>query len=101
MAPRTDLQTKLISILGSNKVYYQPPPTIQMVYPCIVYKLTEIEIKHADNSPYKHCNKYMITVIDRDPDSLIPGEIAKLRSVSFSARFPSEGLNHTVFTIYF
>lgn len=101
MALRTDLQTKLEALLGSTNVYFQPPPNIQMVYPCIVYKLSGIETEHADNAPYKIGSEYSVTVIDRNPDSAIPYEVAQLKSCSFSARFPSDGLNHTVFKLYF
>ena len=41
MAPRLDLQKLLVELLGSDNVYFQPPPSVQMNYPAIVYKLDD------------------------------------------------------------
>lgn len=101
MGLRIDLQTKLESLLGSDKVYFQPPPSVQMVYPCIVYRLSGLPSEHADNIPYHISNEYSITVIDANPDSEIPFKVSKLRSSSFVNRFPKDGLNHTIFTLHF
>lgn len=101
MAPRLELQALLKTFLGSDYVYFQPPPTLNRVYPCIQYKRARIDIRHADNLPYKHRKRYEITVIDRNPDSLIPDKVAKLPSCSFDRSFTADGLNHDVFNVYF
>ena len=38
MGTRLELQSKLEEILGSRQVYYQPPETVKMEYPAIVYR---------------------------------------------------------------
>ena len=101
MGLRIELQAELETLLGSGNVYFQQPPNIQMVYPCITYKLSEIDTDHADNLPYRTGNGYDITVIDRNPDSIIPYKVSQLRSASFLTRFVSDGLNHTIFKVYF
>mgnify|MGYP001400307847 CR=1 FL=1 len=101
MADRTELQELLESILGSNAVYFQPPPTIQLVYPCIIYKRSNINTKFANNYPYKLAKEYTITVIDKDPDSIIPDKIAALQTCVFDRYYTADNLNHNVFTIYF
>lgn len=101
MASRLDLQELLETLLGSDKVYFQPPPNIQMVYPALVYKRDEISTEFANNKPYIHSKRYQITCIDRDPDSLIPDKIAALPFCVFANAFTANGLHHTVFTIYF
>lgn len=101
MAPRLDLQAKLRDLLGSANVYFQPPPTIQMEYPCIVYKRDFEEVKHADNVPYNRKKRYQVTVIDTDPDSDIPDKIAELSLCSFDRFYTADGLNHDVFTLFF
>lgn len=101
MAPRLDLQRLLESLLGSRNVYFQPPPTMQMKYPCIVYTRDNIRISHAGNLPYKHEKRYRLTVIDRDPDSDIPDKVAMLPKCSFNRSFAADSLNHDVFTLYF
>lgn len=101
MPSRLELQTLLEALLGSDSVYFQPPPTIHMSYPCLVYQRSRIRTDHANNHPYSWQKEYMITVIDKDPDSIIPDEVAKLATASFDRHFTADGLNHDIFTIYF
>ena len=37
MASRLNLQDKLEEVLGSKQVYFQPPESLKLKYPCIVY----------------------------------------------------------------
>ena len=101
MAPRLELQTILKDLLGSNNVYFQPPPSIKMVYPAIVYNRDQINIDHAGNKPYRHEKRYQITVIDANPDSEIPMKVAGLPKCSFDRFFTADNLNHNVFNLYF
>ena len=43
MASRLDLQTFLEELLESKNVYFQPPESVKMKYPAIVYALDDIE----------------------------------------------------------
>lgn len=101
MAPRLDLQAILVSLLGSGNVYFSPPENIKMEYPCIIYNRDRIDTKHADNKPYKHEKRYLVTVVDRDPDSEIPDKVAALPKCSYSRFYTAANLNHDVFTIFF
>lgn len=101
MAQRLDLQTLLETLLGSENVYFQPPPGFMMSYPCIVYNRSNIRSKFADNVPYKLQKEYTITVIDANPDSEIPDKIAALPQCIFDRPFKSDNLNHDVFNILF
>jgi len=101
MGTRIQLQTLLESVLGSRNVYFQPPPTVEMKYPCIVYNLDNMDTRFADNYPYKLEKRYVLTIIDKDPDSLIPDRIALLQKCTFDRHFVTDNLNHNIFTIYF
>lgn len=101
MAPRSELQTLLVELLGSGNVYFQPPASVQMAYPCIIYHRDRIDIRHADNVPYKHKKRYQITVVDADPDSDIPDKVAQLPSCSFDRAYAANSLNHDVYNLYF
>jgi hypothetical protein len=101
MGSRLDLQAVLEIILGSKNVYFQPPETIKMAYPCIVYQHDYSDTKFADNRPYIYKKRYMITVIDRDPDSSISDQIALLAMCIFDRHFKANNLYHNVYNIYF
>lgn len=101
MASRPDLQLLLEELLESRNVYFQPPESVKMNYPAIVYALEDIENAHADNGVYSSFKKYSITVIDKDPDSLLIDKVVSLSTCRFNRYYTSENLNHWVFTLYF
>ena len=101
MAPRTSLQTLFEGLLGSKAVYFQPPSSVQMQYPCIVYKRNDHTTNFADNLPYRTETQYEVTVMDRDPDSPIPDRVLALPRCRFDRHFTADNLNHDVFTLYF
>ena len=85
----------------AQNVYFQPPETIKMKYPCIIYHLDDYYILHADNNPYQMQKRYLVTVVDKNPDSEIKDEVASLPMCSFSRHYTADNLNHDVFTIYY
>ena len=101
MSQRTDLQVILEGVLGTDKVYFQPPSTLRMSYPCIVYERSSAKTTYADNDRYNSTKRYTITVMDSDPDSPIPDKIAALSLCSFDRHFVAANLNHDVFNLYF
>lgn len=100
MASRLKLQTELEELLGSENVYFQPPMSIKMNYPAIVYSLSEIKNKHADNMVYNQKRAYQITVVDKNPDSMISDKISMLPYCKFSRSYTADNLNHFVYTLY-
>lgn len=101
MAQRLDLQELLVGLLGSTNVYFQPPESLKLEYPCIVYSQDMLDIDHADNVPYKHTKRYLVTVMHDDPDSDIPDKIAMLPLCSFDRAFTADNLHHTAFRLFF
>lgn len=101
MATRVDLQNVLEELLGSRNVYYQPPESLKMSYPAIVYSRKTIDNSYANNSVYKQNYAYEITVIDKNPDSEIVNKVSKLPTCRFDRHFKSDNLNHDVFTLYY
>ena len=101
MAQRLELQALLVDLIGSKNVYFQPPPSYKMQYPCIVYKRDDINSEFADNKPYKQRKRYQVTVIDSDPDSTIPDSVATLESCVFDRSYTADNLNHDVFRLFF
>jgi hypothetical protein len=99
MGQRLDLQTLLETL--TTKVYFQPPANLAMEYPCIVYKRDNMDSDFADNTPYHLTTRYLVTVIDRNPDSDIPDKVARLPMCLYNRGFAVNNLNHDVFNLYF
>lgn len=101
MHSRSDLHEVLCTALGSRHVYFQPPASVKMEYPAIVYERRDIVNDFADNNVYKQGHSYQVTVIDKNPDSEIVNKISKLPTCKFDRHFASENLNHDVFRIFY
>lgn len=97
---RLELQRLLEDILGSRNVYYQPPASMKIKYPAIVYDLAGIDTRHANNRIYNHMLKYEITMIDDDVDETVFMKILNLPNCKYDRSFVTENLNHNVFTLY-
>lgn len=101
MERRPNLQTVLEELLGSRNVYFQPPESVKLKYPAIVYSRKKIDNKHADNTVYQQLFSYELTVIDKDPDSEIVKKVSMLPTCTHDRYFASDNLNHDVFTLYY
>ena len=101
MGSRLELDALLRTVLNSNKTYFQPPESVKLDYPCIVYKLSDINTLFADNAPFSHQNRYSLTVIDKSPDLAIVDKVKKLPRCAFDRGYTADNLNHYNFNIYF
>lgn len=101
MDRRRQLQELLVNILGSTNVYFQPPPTIKMIYPCIVYERNTGDSQFADNEPYTFMLRYKITYIDRSPENDVVEKIGSLPMCVYDRFYTADNLNHDVFNLYF
>lgn len=96
-----DLQLFLEQLINSRNVYFQPPASKQMNYPAIVYSLNDIRNKSADNLIYMQDNQYLLTVIDKDPDSEIAKKVSRIPTCNFSRAYTADNLNHFAYTIFY
>lgn len=86
---------------GITNVYFSPGPSITLHYPCIIYDRANAQTFYGDNKPYMVKERYSITVIDEDPDSLIVPELEMLPTSAYDRHYEADNLNHDVFTMYF
>lgn len=102
MASRIELDSELRSILGSNYVYFQPPESVKLHYPCIVYELNNKQSIPADNKKYLLNNRYSVILIEYDPDSELCDILLKhFEMCSFDRKYTSDNLYHTSITLFY
>lgn len=100
MGNRIELHNILLTVLPN--VYFQPPNSLKMSYPCIVYKKSGVHTTRADNMIYNKTQEYQITIIDKNPDNTYADTILQLFSnVVLTGFFIFENLNHTTLNLYF
>jgi len=100
MASREELHEFLTETIGPN-VYYQPPPNVALEYPCIVYRLSSLRTRHADNLVYSQDKAYTLTYITRDPDDPSFDIIAGMPKTSFDRQYVFDNLYHNIFTVFY
>ena len=101
MANRLELQTLFEDLLGSRNVYFQPPESVKMKYPAVVYGLEDIKNVHADDRVYLSNKRYWVNLIDKNPDSSFVDTILKMPTCQFDRHYTSDNLNHWRFSLYF
>lgn len=102
MASRLELQQDFSEVLGNNNVYFRPPETIKLKYPCIIYERTPGVIKYADNRIYLYKTRYSVTAIYKDPDDdLVDRLLRAFIYISHDRHYFADGLNHDTFSLYF
>lgn len=98
---RLRLDKVLRDTLGSKNVYFQPPESIKLSYPAIIYSRSIISNRFADNDIYKQRYEYKVVVVDKNPDSVIVDRVSRLKSCRHTSHYTASGLNHDVFNIIF
>lgn len=101
---RLELDARLRRILGSNNLYFEPPASFTMHYPCIRYTRERIDTNYANNKVYLGKQRYNIMLIYYDVDSdLIDQVLHNEEGLVFSheRHYVADGLHHDVFTTTF
>lgn len=101
MDRRHNLHEELVS-LGAKKTLFQPPPSVQLEYPAIIYTTKSTYTTNADNKVYTGHRFYQIELIDPDPDTpLIDALLNKFSMIKHVNNFKTSNLNHNVFDLYY
>ena len=101
MEKRLELQTLLETLLKTRNVYFQPPETLKMSYPCIIYSRDNTVTNFADNGPYKFQFRYQLILVDKNPDSIFVSLLAALPLCTFQRHYTKDNLNHDVYNIFY
>ena len=102
MASRLQLQYELESLLDSENVYFQPPETVKLKYPCIVYSLDPTYTVQADNRNYIITNRYHIKHIYKSlSNSLKDNFLLNFMMISHDNRMIVDGMYNDDFTLYY
>lgn len=101
MGTRLQLQSELEAILGSRNVYFQPPKSLIMEYPAIVYHLAKMDARFANDKKYACLARYQVTTIEVNPDGILLMDIFEMPMCSHVRHFAHDGLNHDIFDLYY
>ncbi len=95
------LRAMLITVLGSDYVYYQAPSKEKIHYPCIIFERSKITTNFANDRVYGKRTRYTVTYIDSTPQDTVPNNLLDLPYCTHDRDFASDNKYHSVFTIYY
>lgn len=98
---RLQFHAILEDALGSEYVYFQPPESVKLHYPCIIYGRATGYSEYADNILYMFRINYEVIYISKDPDNEVILKLASLPYSTLNRSYSAENLNHDSFNIYF
>ena len=102
MASRLNLHEELCALLGSRYVYFQPPESVKLKYPCIVYSRTGADTDYADDKVYNMTYQYTIQIISGEPDNELARELVyHFPMCRFMRRFVVDNLYHDNLNLYY
>lgn len=100
MASRLDLHAELLKFMPN--VYFQPPSTITMTYPCIVYNKTGKFKNDANDGIYLSIQEYQLMLIEKNPDSTVADDIEKyFKYCVIGQYYTVDNLYHTTLNLYY
>lgn len=95
MARRTKLIREIKQVIDSSNVYFQPPESLKLNFPCVICSYDNVESAYADNLSYQRFKHYRLLVVDKNPDSKLPDLIMDHFSYTSPGRpYISDGLYH-------
>ena len=103
MATRLELQHAL-EALDIGKPYFQPPASVRLQYPCVIYDMNRADVTYASDRAYAITNQYSLMHICKDPDesqAVIEKIIRAFPRCNHDRTYIADNLYHQVFSLYF
>lgn len=102
MDRRLELQSKLESVIGNSNVYFQPPASIKLSYPCVIYSIGSGDAKYATNKVYRYTHSYEVIFICKKPTlSIIEQMMNEFEMCKLTRSYSADNLNHYAFSLYY
>lgn len=97
---RKKLHNDLLTMV--SHVYFQPPESIKLEYPCIIYDLISSHQRYADDKAYRRLPCYSITIIDNDKNiDWVSKMLDFFDYCAFERSYISDNLSHYSFILYY
>lgn len=99
---RTDLQAFLQEVTGlpEERVCFQPPEGTKLTYPCVIYRLSDVNHLYANNKKYRNLHCYEITLLSKNPDSKHAKTFDELDGCRFLRSYSADTLNYWIYRIW-
>lgn len=98
---RLEVQEAFERLDDSLHVYYQPPESVKIKYPAIIYSVNDYVQRFADNYLYNKDRSYLVMLVHQDPDNPIVEKLLwAFPKMRFDRYYVSDNLHHYVYVLY-
>lgn len=109
MGSRLDLHSEFKSLLGTSskigneaRCFFQPPESLKLTYPCIIYSRERPDVTRADNLMYRRVHRYAVNYLTFDPDDSMIDTIESHFPMCRLVRVNTlNGLNHYHYDLFY
>ena len=100
MGTRLELHEELLKFVPN--VYFQPPTSMQIKYPCVIYAKSDKDVVYANDTKYRSIQLYDLTLIEQKPDTDIADRIfTHFGYCDITQYYVADNLNHTKLNLYY
>ena len=98
---RIEFNQLLKKITGCENVYFQPPESLKIKYPAIIYNRDDMKLRKADDQVYTATTRYNVVVVDKNPDSELIHKLLKLPMIYYGRHYTADNLNYDTFEVFY
>lgn len=92
------IQDAFDGIDGVN-LYFRPPSSLMITYPCVIYDLKVVDVRHSDNQVYSDGERYEVSYITSTQDDRNWTRLRDIPGSRWIRNFNKENLYHHIFEI--
>lgn len=100
---RADIQKMLEEFqeaLGeSPHVYFQPPDSAKLTYPCFIYSYSDVTILYANDRAYMKQEEYIVKYITKKADPDMLDSLLMTTQLRFDRHYTADNLHHYSFIL--
>lgn len=100
---RVDIQSMLEdfqkALNEKPSVYFQPPDSAKLSYPCFIYSYSDVNVLHSDGDAYLKSEEYVVKYITKKADPKMFDALLRLNSFRFDRHYLGDGLHHYSFVL--
>ena len=74
---------------------------MEMSYTAIKYSMSDVDVRHADDTSYSKTIKYELIVIAKKQDDPVIEKLLELPYCSYDRHYVSDNLHHDVLILYY
>ena len=96
---RLQLHQMLVDVFVGFTLYFNPQSKLILEYPCILYELQDLPVRHASNVAYSVGSVFKVTMMYVGQPPIDPKKMYTIRGASYATSFTKDDVTHVIFDV--